>query len=214
MLATTSLLLYGIPFIYQGQEIGMTNCRREDISEYDDISTKDQYREALVAGCTKERAMEVCFENSRDNARTPMQWSSRRNAGFTEGEPWLALNSNYREINVEEQAGRSDSLLSYYKALTALKKHPEYKETLTYGRFAPDYEENGDVFAFHRISEAGQDVFVAANYGKEPQTLMLAGGCEKVLLSNMGKETVKKEETDCSGCLTLDSCEAAVLLLR
>lgn len=214
MLATTSLLLYGIPFIYQGQEIGMTNCRREDISEYDDISTKDQYREALVAGCTKERAMEVCFENSRDNARTPMQWSSGRNAGFTEGEPWLALNSNYREINVEEQAGRSDSLLSYYKALTALKKHPEYKETLTYGRFVPDYEENGDVFAFHRISEAGQDVLVAANYGKEPQTLMLAGGCEKVLLSNMGKETVKKEETDCSGCLTLDSCEAAVLLLR
>lgn len=115
---------------------------------------------------------------------------------------------------MEEQAGRSDSLLSYYKALTALKKHPEYKETLTYGRFVPDYEENSDVFAFHRISEAGQDVLVAANYGKEPQTLMLAGGCEKVLLSNMGKETVKKEETDCSGCLTLDSCEAAVLLLR
>ena len=76
MLATTSIFLYGIPFIYQGQEIGMTNCRRNDISEYDDISTKDQYREALAAGCSRNQALECCYENSRDNARTPMQWSA------------------------------------------------------------------------------------------------------------------------------------------
>lgn len=93
MLATTSLLLYGIPFIYQGQEIGMTNCVRGDISEYDDISTKDQYRQALEAGCTEEEALKCCRENSRDNARTPMQWSSEENAGFTEGTPWAAPQS-------------------------------------------------------------------------------------------------------------------------
>src|SRR5699024_6810099 len=89
MLATTSILLYGIPFIYQGQEIGMTNCRRKDISEYDDINTLDQYQEALAAGCTEEQALECCYENSRDNARTPMQWSDGENAGFTTVTPWL-----------------------------------------------------------------------------------------------------------------------------
>ena len=103
MLATTSILLYGIPFIYQGQEIGMTNCRRKDISEYDDISTKDQYQEAIAAGCSVEQAMEYCFEYSRDNARTPMQWNDAVGAGFTQGKPWLALNPNYTDINVEEQ---------------------------------------------------------------------------------------------------------------
>src|SRR5699024_1978362 len=122
MLATTSLLLRGIPFIYQGQEIGMTNCRRNDISEYDDISTKDQYQEALRAGCSTIQALEICYENSRDNGRTPMQWDGGKGAGFTESAPWLALNPNYTEINVAEQESRPDSVLSYYKALTALKK--------------------------------------------------------------------------------------------
>ena len=213
MLATTSLLLYGLPFLYQGQEIGMTNCRREDIAEYDDISTKDQYQEALMAGCTEEKAMEACMENSRDNARTPMQWNAGPGAGFTDGTPWLALNPNYTKINVEEQERRSDSVLSYYKALIALKKNPEYKETLTYGRFVPDFEERDTIFAFHRISdENGQDIFVAANYGKERQTLPLSGGRAKVLLSNMGREEERMEEIRRTGCLTLDSCEAVVLL--
>ena len=137
MLATTSILLRGIPFIYQGQEIGMTNCRRNDISEYDDISTLDQYNEALRAGCTKEKALECCYENSRDNARTPMQWSAEKNAGFSDETPWLALNPNYTEINVEEQEHRADSVLSYYRKLVALRKDPEYPETFTYGRFIP-----------------------------------------------------------------------------
>ena len=115
MLATTSILLRGIPFIYQGQEIGMTNCHRNDISEYDDISTKDQYQVAIDAGCTKEEALACCYENSRDNARTPMQWSADENGGFSAHAPWLAVNPNYKEINVSEQEGRADSVLSYYK---------------------------------------------------------------------------------------------------
>lgn len=191
----------------------MTNCRREDIAEYDDISTKDQYQEALMAGCTEEKAMEACMENSRDNARTPMQWNAGPGAGFTDGTPWLAINPNYTKINVEEQERRSDSVLSYYKALIALKKNPEYKETLTYGRFVPDFEERDTIFAFHRISdENGQDIFVAANYGKERQTLPLSGGRAKVLLSNMGREEERMEEIRRTGCLTLDSCESVVLL--
>ena len=232
MLATTSVFLYGIPFIYQGQEIGMTNCRRNDISEYDDISTKDQYREALAAGCSREQALEYCYENSRDNARTPMQWSDEKGAGFTIGTPWLALNPNYTEINVENQAERPDSVLSYYKKLLALKKSPEYKDTFTYGRFVPDYEDKEGVFAYHRISgndtekacvrgmevedgekDVSQDILIAANYGTELCTLKLAGRSGKVLLSNAGKEEKGTREITEAGSITLESCEAAVILL-
>lgn len=215
MLATTSLLLYGIPFIYQGQEIGMTNCRRNDISEYDDISTKDQYQEALRAGCTPKQALECCYENSRDNARTPMQWNNEKNGGFTEGTPWLSLNPNYKVINVAEQEERKDSVLSYYRKLIALKKCPEYRETLTYGRFIPDCTESDAIFAYHRVSEEnGQDIFVVANYGTENCIVPLGKKMEKVLLSNMGKEELLEKEGKNNYEIVLESCHAAVILLK
>ena len=212
MLAATSLLLYGIPFIYQGQEIGMTNCRRADISEYDDISTKDQYKEALQAGCTEEQALECCYENSRDNARTPMQWSDGENAGFTTGTPWLPVNPNYTEINVKEQEGRPDSVLNHYRKLTALKKSPEYKEAFTYGRFIPDHEDQEGIFAYHRKTDE-QDILVAANYGTGPCTLKMDNASAKVLLSNVGTEDIRAREIAETGAVTLESCEALVLLL-
>ena len=223
MLATTSLLLRGIPFIYQGQEIGMSNCRRNDISEYDDISTKDQYQEALRAGCSTIQALEICYENSRDNGRTPMQWNGGKGAGFTESAPWLALNPNYTEINVAEQESRPDSVLSYYKALTALKKSDEYKETFTYGEFVPAYEDKDGIFAYHRILKDGtdrrrQDILVAANYGTEPCTLELGTPDSertgiKALLSNTGREKEREEQAASTGCITLESCEAVVLCI-
>ena len=215
MLATTSILLRGIPFIYQGQEIGMTNCKRDDISEYDDISTKDQYQVAIDAGCTKEEALRACYENSRDNARTPMQWSGEENAGFTAGKPWLSVNPNYTEINVLEQESREDSVLSYYKKLIALRKAPEYKETFTYGSFQPVYEETQNIFGFLRISkESGQRILTAANFGKEACTLSLPGKVKRVLLSNMKKESEAEAEIREPGRLSLESCEVIVLLLE
>ena len=213
MLAATSLLLYGIPFIYQGQEIGMTNCRRADISEYDDISTKDQYKEALQAGRTEEQALECCYENSRDNARTPMQWSAGKGAGFRDGTPWLQLNPDYTEINVEEQEKRPDSVLNFYRKLTALKKSPAYKEAFTYGEFVPDHEDLDGIFAFHRKTDA-QDILVAANYGTEPCTLKLDNVTAKVLLSNVGREGIRGREIAEIGAVTLESSEAAVLLMK
>ena len=215
MLATTFLFLYGIPFIYQGQEIGMTNCRRGDISEYDDISTKDQYREALQAGCTREQALECCYENSRDNARTPMQWSSEKNAGFTSGTPWLAVNPDYKKINVAEQERRKDSVLSYYKKLIALKKSPQFKEVLTYGKFIPEYEDSDSIFAYHRISEeSGQNILVAANYGESTCEIPLECSSARVLLSNIGKEKEIENSIPEKGKISLESCRAAVLLLE
>ena len=210
MLATTSILLRGIPFIYQGQEIGMTNCHRSDISEYDDISTKDQYQVAIEAGCTKEEALTCCYENSRDNARTPMQWSADENGGFSTHAPWLAMNPNYKEINVSEQEGREDSVLSYYKELIALRKSPEYKETFVYGNVEPVYEDTDTVFGFMRMGkENGQKILVAANYGTDAVKLSLPGTAEKILLSNAGRNELADADH-----ITLESLEAAVILMK
>lgn len=214
MLATTSILLKGIPFIYQGQEIGMTNCRRTDISQYDDISTIDQYQVAIDAGCTKEKALEGCYENSRDNARTPMQWSDDENAGFTVATPWLAVNENYKEINVKEQQKRADSVLSYYKKLLALRKNTDYKETFVYGKFVPAYETEDNILAYYRVNEEdGQKILIAANYGKEEHILSINEEVKKILLSNMDKEETAQAEIVKKGQLTLESCECAVILM-
>ena len=210
MLATTSILLRGIPFIYQGQEIGMTNCHRSDISEYDDISTKDQYQSAIEAGCTKEEALACCYENSRDNARTPMQWSADENGGFSTHAPWLAMNPNYKEINVSEQEGREGSVLSYYKELIALRKSSEYKETFVYGNVEPVYEDTDTVFGFMRMGkENGQKILVAANYGTDAVKLSLPGTAEKILLSNAGRNELADADH-----ITLESLEAAVILMK
>ena len=206
MLGTVSVLLRGIPFLYQGQEIGMTNCSFGSIKDYNDINTLDQYQLALDAGCTPAQALEVCRANSRDNARTPMQWSDKPNAGFTTGAPWLGVNPNYREINVAEQQKREDSVLSYYKKLIALRKHHDYVQTFTYGNFEPVFEEYENIFAYLRKSEE-QTILVAANFGEQPCTLSVNQGVKKLLLTNGG--IVQLQEN----CMTLDSCQCAVILL-
>ena len=213
MLATTSILLRGIPFLYQGQEIGMTNCRRSSIEEYDDINTIDQYRVALAAGCSEEEALRCCYENSRDNGRTPMHWSAEENAGFSAATPWLALNPNYTEINVAAQEEREDSVLNYYKKLIALRKNPKYREIFTYGSFVPIYEEYADIFAFERVADDGEGMIcVAANYGTECVTLDIKQSSirDEVLLSNTKRENEWRKEMTSQGTVTLKSCEVIV----
>jgi len=166
MLGTVSLLLRGIPFIYQGQEIGMQNAVWESIEEYDDISTKDQYHIAREAGLSNEEALKVCGKMSRDNARTPVQWSNQENAGFTTGTPWLKVNSNYTAINVESQEAQPDSVLNYYRKLTALRKSEEYKEVFTYGEFVPEYEATESVMAYYRVDDEKRDADSRKTLGK------------------------------------------------
>ena len=204
MLGTVSLLLRGIPFIYQGQEIGMQNAVWNSIEEYDDISTKDQYHIAREAGLTNEEALEVCGRMSRDNARTPVQWNAQENAGFTTGTPWLKVNANYREINAEQQENDADSVLNYYRKLVAVRKSPEYKETFTYGKFVPVYQDTENIMAYYRV-EGNQRILVAANFGKEPAELKLEYPVKRVILSNQNK--VEKPEQ----MLKLNSCEVIVL---
>lgn len=209
MLGTISVLLRGIPFIYQGQEIGMQNALWNNVEEFDDINTKDQYQLARAAGLSNEDALYVCGKMSRDNARTPMQWSGGKNAGFTLGTPWLKVNSNYPEINVENQEKDSNSVLNYYRKLVALRKSPAYREVFTYGRFVPAYEDTESVMAYYRVEEKKR-IMVAGNFGKETVELKLDFPVKTVLLSNLKDWDMENRQVP-KDILTLESCEVVVL---
>jgi len=202
MLGTVSVLLRGIPFIYQGQEIGMQNARWNSVDEFDDISTKDQYRVAREAGLSDAEALAVCSVMSRDNARTPMQWKDAPQAGFTSGTPWLKVNDNYPVINVEKEEEQPDSVLHYYRKLIALRKSGEYRELFTYGKFEPAYENADHVMAYYRILQ-GRRVLVAANFGTDTIELDWEVPAKKVLLSN-------KKRTNAENKLILEKCEVFV----
>ncbi len=204
MLGTINILLRGIPFIYQGQEIGMKNADWNCIEEFDDISTKDQYQLAKAAGFSDEKALSFCCRMSRDNARTPMQWSSQANAGFTIGTPWLKTNANYAVINVAAQESDADSVLNYYRKLTALRKSPNYKDVFTYGKFVPAFADSESVMAYYRVNET-QRVLVAGNFGKADATVSLDYPVKDILLSNSNRRELPEKT------LTLKSCEVLVL---
>lgn len=202
MLGTVNILLRGIPFIYQGQELGMINTDWNSIDEFDDISTKDQYQLARDAGVSEADTLKVCSAMSRDNARTPMQWSDEKNAGFTTGSPWLKVNDNYTQINAKQQEQDPDSVLQYYRQLIALRKNPTYKNTFVYGEFVPAYEDTENIMAYYRKTEE-QTVLVAANFGDKEAELKLDAAVVNVLLSN-GLENLD------GAMLTLGSCGVIV----
>ncbi len=208
MLGTISLLLRGIPFIYQGQEIGMKNAEWNSIAEYDDISTKDQYYVAREAGLSDKEALEVCGAMSRDNARTPMQWSDAEHAGFTTGTPWLKVNANYKEINVNTQEKNPYSVLNYYRKLVALRKSAAFKELFTYGAFIPAYKNLNGIMAFYREDESTR-VLIATNFGIEPVKIELEYTPKRVLLSNRENETTNPTRNT----IKLNSCDAIVIEL-
>lgn len=208
MLGTVSVLLRGIPFIYQGQEIGMKNAEWSCKEEFDDINTKDQYQVAVRAGLSEREALEICGKMSRDNARTPVQWNGAENAGFTTGTPWLKVNSDYREINVAAQENDPDSVLNYYRSLVALRKSAAYKEVFTYGEFIPVYENLDGIMAFYRKDDSAR-ILVAANFGKKSVDIELEYMLKKVLLANRSHEEIGGT----IGTIRLDSCDAVVLEL-
>lgn len=164
----------------------MENMEFTSMDQVDDISTIDEYQVALHAGCTEEEALRAASAFSRDNARTPVQWNTEKNAGFTEGEPWLEVNPNYKKINVESQLTDSNSLLNFYRKLAALRKAPECKETLVYGTFTPYKPEQKNLIAYTRTGE--KKLLILGNMQAQPQSTELPGGIKKVLLNN--QETV------------------------
>ena len=201
-LATMQMLQRGLPFIYQGQEIGMENVVLTSIREVDDISTLDEYEVCLREGFSEEEALRIVNRYSRDNARTPVQWDSSKNAGFTTGTPWLPLNPNYIKINVAEQEKDPESVLSYYKKLTALRKNPEYKETMVYGDFVPFMADEDRLMAFYRKGE--KTLLILGNYRKEERELELPAPVKKLVLSNAEPRITGRK-------ITLSGYEATIL---
>ena len=201
-LATMQMLQRGLPFIYQGQEIGMENVVLTSIREVDDISTLDEYEVCLREGFSEEEALRIVNRYSRDNARTPVQWDSSKNAGFTTGTPWLPVNPNYKKINVAQQEKDPESVLSYYKKLTALRKNPEYKETMVYGDFVPFMADEDRLMAFYRKGE--KTLLILGNYRKEERELELPAPVKKLVLSNAEPRITGRK-------ITLSGYEATIL---
>ncbi|MCP1102073.1 oligo-1,6-glucosidase [Aequitasia blattaphilus] len=164
MLATCIHMMQGTPYVYQGEEIGMTNAYFEDISMYKDIESLQYYEELTGAGLMEPEEMMECLKlRSRDNARTPMQWDDTVNGGFTEGTPWINVNSNYSRINVEHQIKEKDSIFQYYKELIQLRKE---NEVIVYGSFTAINREDEKIFAFKRELDE-KKLLVLCNYSKE-----------------------------------------------
>lgn len=184
LLGTMQLMMKGLPFIYQGQEIGMENCDFTGMEEIDDISSIGEYQNALDAGLSKEDAFNAVKKFSRDNARTPMQWDDSDNAGFTTGTPWLMVNPKYKKINVKSQIDDENSVLNYYRKLTALRKNEAYKDTIVYGEVVPYLENEHNLMAFYREGEK-QTLLVLGNFEKEEKTVKLEKKCKTNILSNM-----------------------------
>lgn len=153
--ATMYFLMQGTPFIYQGQEIGMTNVEFDSIDDYNDVAIKTLYKEEREAGKSHEEVMKIIWKSGRDNSRTPMQWNSKENGGFTTGTPWMKVNPNVQEINVEAELENPDSIYHYYKKLIELRRG---NETLIYGSYELILEEHEQIYAYVRT--LGEEQYV------------------------------------------------------
>ncbi|WP_071434035.1 glycoside hydrolase family 13 protein [Angelakisella massiliensis] len=185
MLATFLHTLQGTPYIYQGEELGMTNIRLEHIEDYRDVEILNHYKEAVeVFGQNPNEVMEAIYTKGRDNARTPMQWSDQPNAGFTTGTPWLAVNPNYTVINAEAARKDPDSIFHYYRRLLALRK--QYK-VMVYGDYSPVCEEHPAVWAYLRRYQE-EALAIVLNFFGTPAEIQLPEGTipqeSTVLISN------------------------------
>lgn len=206
MLATIQFMVKGLPFLYQGQEIGMENVPFPSIQDIDDVMTLGEYQVALDAGLSPEEALKAVNKMSRDNARAPFSWNDQENAGFTTGTPWLMINPNYKEINLASQRNDPNSVYQYYRKLISLRKNPLYKDTIVWGSLEPVWTDQDNLMAFYRKGE-GQTLLVIANYQKAPRTVSLDNGYQNLLLNNC--ETLIENGKE----LTLAGYQAVVLEL-
>lgn len=180
----------GTPFIYQGQEIGMTNVKFNDINEYDDIRSINEYNQLINQGMSPKDALEHIWNTSRDNTRTPMQWDDSLNAGFSKSNPWIHVNPNYKYINVKEQLEDDDSILNFYKKMIKIKTS---SECLIYGKYNLILEDDTNIFAYERILNDEKFLVIcnlkseSSNYKYEKLTLKY----ENLILSNYNVDAHK-----------------------
>jgi len=189
MLATILHLMQGTPYIYQGEEIGMTNVRFDKITDYDDIETRNMYHDRISKGYSHEEIMESIYTKGRDNARTPMQWSESEHGGFTGGTPWLSLNPNFKEINVAESIKDQSSIFHHYRKLIELRKQ---LPVIVYGSFDMLAEDDENVFAYTRELE-DEKLLIVANFTSNKTTFQFTEKYEDatILLSNYEESGVQ-----------------------
>ncbi|MFN7250375.1 MAG: glycoside hydrolase family 13 protein [Anaerobacillus sp.] len=168
-IATMYFLMQGTPFIYQGQEIGMTNVKFDSIDDYNDVAIKNFYHNESESGKSHQEIMEVIWAKGRDNSRTPMQWNTSENAGFTLGQPWLKVNPNYLEINVEAALQDPQSIYHYYKNLIALRKN---EPALIYGSYGLILKEDDKIYAYTRSFEGETALIIANLFGEEAKFVL------------------------------------------
>jgi trehalose-6-phosphate hydrolase len=191
MLATALHMLQGTPYIYQGEEIGMTNPYFDTIEEYRDVETLNIYHIKKNEGFSHEEIMDAIKQKSRDNSRTPMQWNDSVNAGFTSNTPWISVAPNYKEINVEKAMQDEDSILYHYKKLIELRKT---YDVITYGKYEVLLKDHSQIWAYTRSTE--DEVLLVVNnfYGEEaefvlPEKVQLEGWNSEVIISNYKDST-------------------------
>ncbi|TYR74593.1 alpha-glucosidase [Rossellomorea vietnamensis] len=192
MLATFLHTLKGTPYIYQGEELGMTNVKFNSINDYEDIEIKNMYREKVIEnGEDHEKVMESIYVKGRDNARTPVQWDDSQHGGFTTGTPWLQVNPNYKEINAKQAVEDPDSVFHYYKKLIELRKENPIMVYGSYDLLMPDHDK---IYAYVREYE-GVKMIVMLNFSEDTPVFELPAelqGCSKELL--IGNYDVDGEE--------------------
>ncbi|HEY7865386.1 MAG TPA: alpha-glucosidase [Psychromonas sp.] len=193
MLGTVTHMMSGTPYVYQGEEIGMTNKTFTDISQFDDLMAKFHYQKILASGRTPQQALDFLNYFSRDHARLPIQWDNSPNAGFTTGTPWLSLNNNQDEVNAQDARQDENSIFHYYRKLIELRKSAEYGEVITYGRYQILDKDDSEVYAYLRIFD-GQKLLIIANFTKKSLIRSYQGEIDKVILNNYPDQPVRLDK--------------------
>jgi oligo-1,6-glucosidase len=196
-IATVLHLMQGTPYVYQGEELGMTNCPFGSIENYRDLESINAYRELTQTGRREPEELLSCIAyKSRDNARTPMQWSAAPNAGFTTGEPWIMVNPNYTTLNAEAQLADPDSVFHYYQKLIALRRNSDWSDLIVYGSYQLLAPEDEAVFAYTRELD-GQRLLVVCNLSGQqvkftvPETVTWKQA--QLLISDLGEPTLSRD---------------------
>lgn len=207
MLATSLLMMWGTPFIYNGEEIGMTNADHLTFDDYHDVSTIEKIKKLSDEGHPKEPIERYIKVTSRDNARTPMQWDQTENGGFTTGTPWMKVNPNYQTINVASQLEDEDSLFNHYRRLIELRRFSEYKDVIVYGDYSLVSEHHPSVYAYMRTYE-DRRLLIVSNFFEKPTTICLPDLAAKALVISNYKDSSMN-----LSCLELRAYESIVFEL-
>ncbi|WP_417900732.1 alpha-glucosidase [Bacillus haimaensis] len=209
MLATLLHMMKGTPYVYQGEELGMTNVAFEAIEDYRDIESLQAYEELKSQGWDEEMIMKSIHAKSRDNARTPMQWSAEKNAGFTKGTPWINVNPNYQKINAENELSNPDSIFYYYQKLIHLRKQ---NEIIIYGNYQLILEDHPEIYAYVRTFQ-DKKLLVICNFYENNPVFELPRDIHFMTKQLLASNYETEEQSDISR-FTLQPFEARVYLLN